>query len=362
MTANHYIKSLYAVYKSYIITMVKSDICLFTDGRKAREDDFFMEQPLVSIIVPVYNAARTLSACVKSICDQVYRNIEVILVNDGSRDDSLAICRALASMDDRIRIIDKPNSGVSSSRNAGIESARGKYLQFVDSDDLLDKNATQLLCEQALLTDSDLVISEFYRMVGKHISVSTNMVEYDPNGIVIMNQKEFAGHLMENPMNFYYGVMWNKLYRRDIIMEHGIRCSEELKWCEDFMFNLEYYGHMERIVALSVPLYYYVNRRGSLANSYEAMEPLHIIRMRQRMFMPYKQLFQNLDMYEQNRMQILMFFVGNARDGAVSPFSPEKAEVAQQLARRRIYTAMRSRKYRQSYVGSQKRVAQNRLT
>ena len=79
-----------------------------------------MDKPLVSIIVPVYNAEATLYACVKSICTQSYDNIEIILVNDGSKDDSLNICRAFAALDDRIKIIDKPNSGVSASRNVGI--------------------------------------------------------------------------------------------------------------------------------------------------------------------------------------------------------------------------------------------------
>ena len=99
-----------------------------------------METPLVSVIVPVYNAEGTLHACVKSIIEQSYPNIEIILVNDGSSDDSLNVCHALAAGDERIRIVDKPNSGVSASRNAGIENAQGKYLQFIDSDDYLSSD------------------------------------------------------------------------------------------------------------------------------------------------------------------------------------------------------------------------------
>ena len=104
------------------------------------------ERPLVSIIVPVYNAAEYLNRCVDSILRQSYTKIELILVNDGSQDDSLRICRRYARQDSRVVVINKRNSGVSDSRNQGIARARGKYLQFVDSDDWLTRNATALLC------------------------------------------------------------------------------------------------------------------------------------------------------------------------------------------------------------------------
>ena len=187
-----------------------------------------MDTPLVSVIVPVYNAENTLHACVKSISEQTYRNIEIILVNDGSKDDSLSVCRALAAGDERIKIIDKPNSGVSASRNMGIECARGKYLQFADSDDYLAIDGTRQMVERAESTGSDLVIAEFFRVVGKRMIASTNLP-----GNEVLTQKEFARRLMDSPLNFYYGVMWNKLYRRDLIIEHDIRCCTELKWCED---------------------------------------------------------------------------------------------------------------------------------
>ena len=164
-----------------------------------------MDTPLVSVIVPVYNAENTLHACVKSISEQTYRNIEIILVNDGSKDDSLSVCRALAAGDERIKIIDKPNSGVSASRNMGIECARGKYLQFADSDDYLAIDGTRQMVERAESTGSDLVIAEFFRVVGKRMIASTNLP-----GNEVLTQKEFARRLMDSPLNFYYGVMWNK--------------------------------------------------------------------------------------------------------------------------------------------------------
>ena len=92
-------------------------------------------EKLISIIVPVYNAERTLHRCVTSLVEQSYPNIEILLVNDGSKDASLEMCRGYEQQDSRIRVIDKPNGGVSSARNAGLDVARGEYIMFCDSDD-----------------------------------------------------------------------------------------------------------------------------------------------------------------------------------------------------------------------------------
>lgn len=120
-----------------------------------------MESPLVSIIVPIYNSAMDMVPCLESIKRQRYENLEVLLVNDGSSDASLEICRMYARLDPRVIIIDKENTGVSGTRNVAIERAKGKYLQFVDSDDQLDPNATRLLVEAAEETGADLVICNY---------------------------------------------------------------------------------------------------------------------------------------------------------------------------------------------------------
>ena len=289
-----------------------------------------MDTLLVSLIVPIHNAEATLHACLRSICAQTQRDIEIILVNDGSMDDSLNICRAFAAGDERICVIDKPNSGVSDSRNAGIERARGKYVQFVDSDDYLTPDATRLMAERAEASRCDLVIAEFFRVVGKRMTASASMP-----GELTLTQKEFARFLMDSPLNFYYGVMWNKLYRRELLMEHGIRCCSELRWCEDFMFNLDYYAHMSTVCTLATPVYYYVKRKGSLANSYAAMAPSRVFRMKKAMYEPYKGLFESMELYEEHRSQIRKFFLDFARDGGVPPFAPQEAEKACRQAQRR---------------------------
>ena len=103
-----------------------------------------MEQPLVSIVIPVYNAAPDLARCIESVRKQTYRNIEVFLVNDGSKDASSPICHMYERIDPRVHVIDKENAGVSAARNTGIAAAQGKYIQFVDSDDYLAPGATAI--------------------------------------------------------------------------------------------------------------------------------------------------------------------------------------------------------------------------
>ena len=108
-----------------------------------------MEFPLVSIIVPMYNTAGCIARCVKSICTQTYKSIEILLLNDGSTDDTLAVCRALAANDHRIALVDKTNTGAADTRNQGIALAHGKYIQFVDSDDWLAPDFTEKLVSAA---------------------------------------------------------------------------------------------------------------------------------------------------------------------------------------------------------------------
>ena len=124
-----------------------------------------MTNPLVSIIVPVYNAQKGLSRCLESICGQTYQELEIIVLNDGSTDDSLAICEQFRAKDPRIVVVDKENEGVSCTRNAGLVLAHGDYIQFADSDDALDPDYTQNLVQAALQHSADLVIAPYWMVI-----------------------------------------------------------------------------------------------------------------------------------------------------------------------------------------------------
>ena len=266
------------------------------------------DQPLVSIIVPVYNAEQSLPRCLDSICAQTYQNLEIILVDDGSTDDRLTVCRKFAYRDARIHVLSQPNSGVSAARNNAIETATGKYIQFVDSDDWIDENMTFLLVQRAEREQADFIISHYCRVDGEKTTVH-GFLETS----ACMNRLEFAQELIRNPASFYYGVMWNKLYRRDIIRRHRIYCYEQLSWCEDFLFNLTYILCTNRICAVRTPLYYYVKNDKSLTAT--TLTPHSSIAIRRQLFEYYKVFCTELGMFEENKKQIYKFLVATAKDG-----------------------------------------------
>ena len=264
-----------------------------------------MAQPLVSIIIPVYNAATHVAKCIETVRRQTYRDIEILLVNDGSSDASGHICHMYERVDDRVRVVDKVNTGVSDTRNTALELAKGDYIQFADSDDYLRANATELLVQSAETTRADLVLAAYYRVSrGKTVAFS-----FLPDGVV-MDQEEFARELMEEPASFYYGVLWNKLYRADIIRAHGIRCNTELSWSEDFLFNLEYIRYAQRFVAIDTPIYYYINNKGSLVHT--QLNLPNIVRTRAKLFAYYKDLYERLGLYEKYKLQIHKYLISIA--------------------------------------------------
>ncbi len=275
--------------------------------------------PKVSIIIPVYNAEKCLRRCIDSVLGQEYRDFELLLVNDGSTDASGAICEEYARRDPRIRVTHKENSGVSDTRNLATSQARGKYLQFVDSDDWITSDATRLLVSAAEENGCDLVISDFYRVVGERVS---HKGDIETEGV--MSREEFAAHMMEDPADFYYGVLWNKLYRREIVEKHHICMDPSISWCEDFMFNLEYILHAERFYALRIPVYYYVKTKGSLVSQGNSIS--RTIKMKRMVFAYYNNFYKNVlseEEYEKHRLQVYRFFVDVAGDSVVPPVFSE---------------------------------------
>lgn len=271
--------------------------------------------PTVSIIIPIYNAQANLNRCIDSVLRQDYREFECILVDDGSTDGSGAVCDTYAAEDERIYVIHKENSGVSDSRNIGIGQARGTYLQFLDSDDWITPDATGLLVRAAEEQQCDLVIADFYRVAGERVSHKGDIRDER-----LLSREEFAACMMEKPADFYYGVLWNKLYRRELVETYHLRMDTEISWCEDFMFNLEYIRHAGSVYALKVPVYYYVKTKGSLVS--QGMSISNTIKMKKNVFEYYnrfyKDVFEEKD-YEKSRRQVYRFLIDAAGDGVVPP-------------------------------------------
>ena len=277
-------------------------------------------KPLVSVIVPIYNAKDHIARCVESIRRQTYENLEILLLNDGSEDVSLPVCQMFARVDKRITLIDKANSGVAATRNLGLRYATGEYLQFVDADDTLLPNATELLVDRAQRFAADLVIAHYNRITPARAR-GEGETQRPPRpdkvqtfGFLLegsMDKQAFAAGLMQEPASFYYGVMWNKLYRADIVHAHDdILCAEDLDWSEDLYFNLSYIRYAERFYALSTPIYNYYNTPGSAVHT--VLNPVNVVTTRAALFSYYKALYEQMGLYEEYKPQIYKYLVAAA--------------------------------------------------
>lgn len=221
---------------------------------------------LVSIIVPIYNTEKYLGECIESILNQTYKNIEVILVNDGSIDRSLEICNAYKKKDSRIVIINKINTGVSDTRNRGIISALGKYLCFVDADDTLDCNFVDIMFNEISGTEADVVFCNFmYNYDGKLIPKNPSL-KAGKYRINELNNKLIDDGTMSGIL---FGSVCCGMYKKSIIEENNINFYKEIRNNEDGIFNIEYCLNSKNISVLSdTYLYMYRQFEGSTSKAY----------------------------------------------------------------------------------------------
>jgi len=215
------------------------------------------DNSLVSIIVPVYNSEKYLNKCIKSILIQTYKNIELILINDGSIDNSGYLCDAYTNIDHRVKVMHVENSGVSSARNKGIEAATGKFIQFVDSDDYIDQNMIQILVNE-INKNVDIVICGYKRLYKDNngtIAVNNSSLYNE----VAITKKRFLHGIGNLFVNLYINYLWNKLYVTGIIRKFDIKFDDSINWGEDLMFNLEYMDYCSNITIIDKHLYNYIN-------------------------------------------------------------------------------------------------------
>lgn len=208
-----------------------------------------MVKEMITIIVPVYNAEEYLDSCLGSIIHQTYKNIEVIIINDGSTDRSGAICDAYAQKDCRIRVIHNSNHGVSYSRNCGLDIANGEYIAFVDSDDTVDCQYIECMVQSLYKRKLDLVVCEFNDIYGHRLI-----------------HRKLQGKLYKNFTKDYcildpfMKTPWGKLYNNKLIKSHEIYFDENMHNGEDQVFNYQYYKYTETYQFVKKPLYNYFHR------------------------------------------------------------------------------------------------------
>lgn len=222
---------------------------------------------VISIIVPVYNMENYLKRCVDSIIAQTYDKIEIILVDDGSTDNSPAMCDSYALKDSRIRVVHKPNGGLSDARNAGLAVASGDYIGYVDSDDWIepdmyekmyhacaDNNAQLSVCRYACETDSDRIKSADKPQAVKECS-----------DLSVLSRDELLKiYISGNDKYIIYNSAWSKLYRRDLV--EGMLFPKGRN-SEDIMYTTRAFCRLEKAVYIDKALYHYVlDRKGSIMN------------------------------------------------------------------------------------------------
>lgn len=227
---------------------------------------------LVSIIVPVYRVEQYIDECLASLVDQTYRNIEILLIDDGSTDNSGRKCDAWGKTDDRIRVFHKENEGLGLTRNYGLERARGDYVVFQDSDDYIALDMIEKMLSEREKVDADTVIGGHYKF-NEHKILYTERYEY---AVYYGGQvgdrllPRFVGS-MPDKKDGLFQTAWCKLYSLKIIRENGLKFVSEREWIsEDMVFQLDYFRCSKTAVVLSEALYFYRENNSSLTGKYHA--------------------------------------------------------------------------------------------
>ena len=214
-----------------------------------------MNSPYFSIIIPVYNVEKYLSQCLDSILEQNFKDYELILINDGSSDDSLQICLDYQNKEKKIQVIEQLNGGPSSARNNGLNRAKGKYVMFIDSDDWIASETLQILYEQSQ-DNCPLIYYGFCAQYGGGDYISTIQGYRHSH-----NQQQYYSILyqtMENKMHsFVYGFTCNKLFRRDIIEKNSLRFDLSLRIKEDEVFTNQFCASIGEVKIIPYALYNY---------------------------------------------------------------------------------------------------------
>ncbi|USL95940.1 glycosyltransferase [Riemerella anatipestifer] len=229
------------------------------------------ENPLISVIVPVYNAENYVEECLQSISNQTYRNIEIIVINDGSTDNSGAICDRYAMTDSRVRVIHKSNGGLSNTRNVGIENAKGIYFSFIDSDDIIHPQFLEILYNLIQKTKSSVSCCKYY-MFSDYAEISgvfnaTKLLK-EETSFEVFTRDEFFATLYNKVYHVNNVITCNKLYSHSLFKE--LRFREKMLHEDEFLFN-DLYGNrgleFNVVYTHDEPLYFYRRVNNSITNT-----------------------------------------------------------------------------------------------
>ena len=219
-----------------------------------------MLDDLISVIVPIYNVEKYIEQCLNSLIDQTYKNIEIILIDDGSIDESGNICDVFMEKDERIRVIHKENGGVSSARNAGLDVAKGKWICFVDPDDYVERQYCYLLLEKAKEKNADIVLCGYHRVVNEKLNDINSTYKQS-----VYTARQYMINTL-NPQTAF-GFCHMKLYKKECI--DCIRFNESIKVGEDALFNIMVSNNISTFFFLDKMLYNYRVHSNSVVRKFD---------------------------------------------------------------------------------------------
>ncbi|KAB7708180.1 glycosyltransferase [Bacillus aerolatus] len=213
----------------------------------------------VSVIVPIYNAEKKLGKCIKSILNQTFNDFELILVNDGSIDNSLHICRGFEREDRRIKVIDKKNEGCIAARREGIENSSSDYIMFVDADDWIDKKSIETLYNETINNDLDITVCNMYKVLGNGA-----LFKKKNDSVYFSKDKIYSGEEIKKELvpAYFHGhpfpsSLCAKLYKKELIAKSGNYLDRIYFLGEDLFYNLEMFLKAKRVKVISHSLYFY---------------------------------------------------------------------------------------------------------
>lgn len=227
-----------------------------------------MIQPLVSIIVPVYNVDQYLCKCIDSLINQTYRDIEIVLIDDGSKDSSCIICDEYARNDNRVIVIHKKNEGVAQARIDGFKISKGEFITFVDSDDYVDLHYVEAMLYKQKKYNADLVSCQYYVDTGNTVYPIKRTISgfYNRKGI----DDIIGNHFLYDHRSKKAGItisLWTKLIKREFVLP-ALECGRGLKWSEDQLGVFSFLLNISTMYVMPDCLYYYVKHEGQVTRQY----------------------------------------------------------------------------------------------
>ena len=263
------------------------------------------EQPLVSVVIPAYNAGGTLERLLDSVRGQSWDKLEIIVVDDGSTDDTHDVAVKAAEADARVRVIRQDCLGVSAARNAGLKWCTGKYIRFVDADDLVPKESIEQMVRRAETDGSELVIGGYTQYV-KDLRSVHNLASRGET----VSCDAMMDHLCSHANSYYYGVLWNKLFLRELVEKGNVRFEHAFTWGEDFAFVMDYLREVKTVSFMKEAVYDYIRSAGSTTVQQgldSVRHPVKNMRIKVELYEHLKDMYKSRGLYEKYKPRLWMY-------------------------------------------------------